>query len=192
MDYPRLAISADAAAIAAIYAPFVRETPVSFELQPPGTSEMQRRIEDTLTVLPWIVREEGGTVVGYAYGSRHRERAAYQWSVDVSVYVAPDMQRRGVGRALYDALLGILRDLGYYTAFAGITLPNLASVKFHEAGAFLPVGVYRNAGFKLGKWHDVGWWGRPLRSYTREPDAPRPLGKMDPKELQRQFEGHRR
>jgi L-amino acid N-acyltransferase YncA len=187
----RLATESDAGAILTIYAPIVTETPISFELQPPSAMEMRRRIADTLTTLPWIVCEGEETVMGYAYGSRHRERAAYQWSVDVSVYVAADMRRRGVGRTLYDALFSILRELGYYTAFAGIALPNPASVKFHEAVGFRPVGVYRNVGFKLGKWHDVGWWGSPLRKYDQNPGAPRAMSALSPEELQRRLKAVR-
>jgi L-amino acid N-acyltransferase YncA len=189
LEQVRLATFADAKGILAIYAPIVTETPVSFELEPPSLMEMQLRIENTLTTLPWIVRDSDGMVMGYAYASRHRERAAYQWAVDVSVYVHPDVRRQGLGRSLYAGLLALLRDLGYYTAFAGIALPNLGSVKFHEAVGFRPVGVYRNVGFKLGKWHNVGWWGCPLRAYKGEPEPPRALSQLNPEELQRRLDG---
>ena len=119
MDPIRLATLADASAVLAIYAPIVRETPISFEMDAPSLIEMRRRIENTLTALPWLVWDADGTVIGYAYGSRLRQRAAYQWSVDVSVYVAEGVRRRGVGRGLYNALLRILQQLGYYTALAG-------------------------------------------------------------------------
>jgi L-amino acid N-acyltransferase YncA len=191
LDHIRLATFADAAGILAIYAPIVRETPISFELEPPSPMEMQLRIEDSLTTLPWVVWDSDGKVIGYAYGSRHRERAAYRWSVDVSAYVAADMRRQGVGRTLYDVLFSILRELGYYTAFAGITLPNLGSVKFHEAVGFRPVGVYRHVGFKLGKWHNVGWWGCPLRAYKGEPEPPRAMSELSPEQLQQRLNGVR-
>ena len=152
-----MATLADAEGILGIYAPIVRETPISFEFEPPTVEEMQRRIQATLRDLPWLVSELAGKIVGYAYASRHHERAAYQWSVDVSVYVAADHRRQGVGKSLYTALLGILQDLGYYTAFAGIALPNPGSVALHELMGFQPVGVYHKAGYKLGAWHDVGW-----------------------------------
>jgi L-amino acid N-acyltransferase YncA len=188
LEQIRLATFADANGILAIYAPIVTETPISFELEPPSLMEMQLRIENTLTDLPWIVWDSDGTVMGYAHASRHRERAAYQWAVDVSVYVAADVRREGVGRSLYTALFGILRDLGYYTAFAGIALPNLPSVKFHEAVGFRPMGVYRNVGFKLGKWRNVGWWGCPLRAYKGEPEPPRAISALSPEELRQRLE----
>jgi phosphinothricin acetyltransferase len=168
----RCAEVADAKGILAIYAPIVRDTVISFEIEPPSLGEMQARIETTLTKLPWLVAESDGGIAGYAYASRHRERAAYQWSVDVSVYVAPDARRRGVGRGLYKPLLGILEDLGYYTALAGIALPNPASVALHESMSFRPIGVYHNVGYKHGAWRDVGWWQRGLGEYIDKPEPP--------------------
>src|SRR5512135_142149 len=133
---------------------------------------MRKRIEATLPRYPWLVCEMDGSIAGYAYASRHRERAAYQWSVDVSVYVAGNTRRTGTGRRLYGALLGMLDDLGYYSALAGIALPNPASVGLHEAMGFKPIGMYRNIGYKLGAWHDVGWWQLKLREYRDEPKPP--------------------
>lgn len=173
-----MATGADAEGVLAIYAPIVRETPISFEVEPPTMAEMRGRIERTLPAFPWLVSESEGGIAGYACASRHRERAAYQWSVDVSVYVATEARRRGVARRLYVPLLGILTDLGYYSAFAGIALPNAASVGFHEAMGFRPVGIYRRVGYKLGAWHDVGWWQRQLREYVGEPTPPRSMGSL--------------
>ena len=113
------------------------------------------------------------TVLGYAYASRHRDRAAYQWSIDVSVYVRADAHRRGIGRALYAALLRIVTAQGFYRAYAGITLPNASSVGLHEAMGFRPVGVYRAVGYKLGAWHDVGWWDLALAAAGPAPPPPR-------------------
>src|SRR5512140_766893 len=144
----RLVKGEDAEGILAIYAPIVRETAISFELEPPTVEQMRGRIEATLPKLPWLVCEEDGRITGYAYASRHRERAAYQWSVDVSVYVAEERRGTGLGRRLYTPLLGILKDLGYYTALAGIALPNPASVGLHEAMGFRPIGIYRNIEYK--------------------------------------------
>lgn len=167
----RLATTADAAAIQAIYAPVVAETPISFELEPPGVHEMAGRIERTLAAFPWIVGlDDAGRVNGYVYASRFRERPAYQWSVEVTAYVRADARGRGVGKRLYGVLLGELTALGYCEAFAGITLPNAGSVALHESCGFRPAGVYRNAGFKLGRWHDVGMWQRTLQ----HPDPPVP------------------
>ena len=150
---------------------------------------MRRRIELTLRDLPWLVAESSERIAGYAYAGHHHERAAYQWSVDVSVYVAAEERGKRVGHALYACLLGIVQDLGYYTAFAGIALPNAASVALHESLGFRPVGVYRNAGYKLGRWHDVGWWGRPLREYEMDPRPPRKLADLNPGELQSRLAG---
>jgi L-amino acid N-acyltransferase YncA len=171
----RLAGPGDAAQVAAIYAPHVTGASTSFEVAPPDAAEMAARIASTLAHMPYLVLETGGEVLGFAYASKHRERAAYQWSVDVSVYVHERARRRGVGRALYESLFALLRLQGFYAAHAGITLPNPASVGLHEALGFRPVGVYRSVGFKRGAWHDVGWWQLPLRERTGTPDPPRSL-----------------
>jgi phosphinothricin acetyltransferase len=161
----RVATPEDAEALAAIYDPVVADTAISFELEPPGPDEMRRRIVATLARLPWLVSVDAqGCVDGYAYASRHRERAAYQWAVDVSAYVREDARGRGLGKCLYERLLAELAALGYFQACAGIALPNAASVALHEAVGFRPVGVYPQIGFKLGRWRDVGWWVRPLQA----------------------------
>jgi L-amino acid N-acyltransferase YncA len=167
----------DAAACAAIYASYVLESAVSFEEVAPSAAGMGERIERTSATHPWLVAERAGAVVGYAYASQHRERAAYRWACDVAVYVARDHQRRGVGRALYEALLERLRAQRIHVACAGITLPNDASVRLHEALGFEPVGVYRAIGFKAGAWRDVGWWQlRLLPTDDAPPPEPLPPG----------------
>jgi L-amino acid N-acyltransferase YncA len=168
----RLATAADAEAVAAIYAPFVARSVTSFEAVPPDGGEMATRIASTLVYAPYLVYDRGGEVLGFAYASKHRERAAYRWSVDVSVYVHERARRHGVGRALYTSLFALLRLQGFYAAHAGITLPNPASVGLHEALGFIPVGVYRSVGYKMGAWHDVGWWQLPLRDRSGEPAPP--------------------
>lgn len=172
MCYIRLATEQDAEGVLAIYGPIVVGTAISFEVEPPGVDEMRRRIAKTLVYLPWLVCEDRGAVVGYAYASRHRVRAAYQWSVDVSVYVHEQARRAGVGRALYSSLFEVLVLQGFYNAYAGITLPNQASVGLHESLGLKPIGVYRNVGYKLGAWHDVGWWELSLRARSGPPDPP--------------------
>jgi len=134
--------------------------------------DMAQRIQKTLAHWPWMVCDRAGEVLGYAYASQHRERAAYQWSVDVSVYVHPRAHRSGIGRALYTSLIRLLVLQGFYNAYAGITLPNAASVGLHEAVGFRPVGVYRKVGFKLGAWHDVGWWSLLLQPPAARPSSP--------------------
>jgi len=168
----RLAEPADAAGILAIYEPIVRETAISFELEPPDEAEMRRRIESTLERRPWLVCTAGGIVAGYAYAAAHRERPAYQWSVETSVYVHPDHRRRGVAQGLYAALLPALGAQGFYNALAGIALPNPASVGFHESCGFQWIGVYRSVGHKLGAWHDVAWLELRLREDRGEPVSP--------------------
>ena len=148
-------------ACALIYAPFVTCSWISFELEPPNAEEMANRIAKHGASHGWLVAELGGVVAGYAYGSPHRERAAYASSCDVAVYVDPACARQGIGRKLYAALIPRLRER-YHAAFAGIALPNEASVGFHEAMGFAPVGIYREVGWKLGGWRDVGWWQRLL------------------------------
>jgi phosphinothricin acetyltransferase len=128
--------------------------------------------------LPWVVGEQQGDILGYAYASAHRARAAYQWSVDVSVYIHTSSRRSGVGRAVYSSLFKLLELQGFYNAYAGITLPNPASVGLHEAMGFQPVGVYRAVGYKLGAWHDVGWWQLPLRQRSSPPALPLDMGVM--------------
>jgi L-amino acid N-acyltransferase YncA len=159
----RLAADSDAAAIANLYRPIVESTVISFETEPPDEEAIRRRLDATLPAYPWLVCEIGGVVAGYAYASRHRDRAAYRWSVDTSVYVDESHRRSGVGRGLYTSLFSILVAQGFVNAYAGITLPNPGSVALHERMGFAPVGVYRHVGYKLGAWHDVGWWQRPLR-----------------------------
>ncbi|PKB79385.1 MAG: GNAT family N-acetyltransferase [SAR202 cluster bacterium Io17-Chloro-G9] len=166
----RMARAEDAEQMLDIYAPIVRITAISFELEPPTVSEFKSRVTEYLEVDPWLVCELDGLIAGYAYASRHRARAAYQWSVDVSVYVAEDQHRLGIGRALYTSLLQCLRLQGYYHAYAGITLPNPASIALHESMGFQPVGVYQNVGYKLGQWHSVGWWQLALQNHS----APEP------------------
>ena len=173
----RTATPADANAITAIYSPIVTNTSISFELVPPSADEMRGRIVKTLQDLPWLVSEDAqGEVNGYVYASKHRERPAYQWSVDVTAYVREDARGLGVGKRLCQALFAELATLGYFQAFAGIALPNDASVALHESVGFEPIGVYRKVGFKLGTWHDVGWWQRELRSPT-EPTDPTAFGR---------------
>jgi L-amino acid N-acyltransferase YncA len=161
----------DGAACASVYAPFVLETAISFEEEPPSADEFSRRIEAVSEHFPWLVADDDGAVIGYAYAAAHRERAAYRWAADVAVYVAQGSQRRGVGRALYDALLSLLVRQGVHVACAGVTLPNDASVALHEACGFEFVGVYKRIGWKMGRWHDVAWWELELQPPGSDPPA---------------------
>jgi phosphinothricin acetyltransferase len=168
----RLATKKDAAQLQAIYEPVVTRSAASFELEPPSVAEMRKRITDTLPTFPWLVCERKGEVMGYVYARAFRIRPAYQWSVETSVYVHPELRRSGIGRALYTSLMKLLALQGYFNAYAGITLPNAPSVGLHEALGFQPVGVYRQAGFKMGAWHDVGWWQLSLQPKAVPPKPP--------------------
>lgn len=168
----RVARIEDAEGILAIYRPVVETTAVSFEVDQPALATIRQRIDAILQTHPWLVYEHQQSVCGYAYASRHRERAAYQWSADVAIYVHPEWRRQGVGRALYTSLLALLRLQGFFNAYAGITLPNPASVRLHEAAGFRLLGIYREVGYKLGAWHDVGWWQLALRPKAVDPAPP--------------------
>jgi len=159
----RPASVADAPALLAIYRPYVLETAVSFETVPPTVEEFAARIAKVLPVWQWLVAERAGQCIGYAYGSRHRERPAYRWSVEVSAYVEPGHQRQGIGRLLYQRLFAALADKGFCNAYAGIALPNAASLALHQAVGFHPIGVFPAVGRKFGRWHDVAWFHRTLR-----------------------------
>jgi phosphinothricin acetyltransferase len=174
----RLATAADAAAVRAIYAPIIEETVISFELTVPPVAEIAARITDRQPAHPWLVAcaPSSGEVLGYAYAGRFSGRAAYDWSVETSVYVASSSRGEGVGRWLYGALLELLTVQGYRQAMAGIALPNAASVALHERFGFEPVGVYRAAGWKFDAWHDVGWWQRSLAPAL---DLPAPIVPLD-------------
>lgn len=158
----------DAAACAAIYAPSVEAAPISFEETAPSAAEMGRRIAAAAATHAWLVAEDGGEVVGYAYARPYEARSAYRWTASVSVYVAPGQVGRGIGRALYEELFSRLRARGFRMACAGITLPNLASVALHERLGFAQSGVGRAVGWKLGAWRDVGYYQLEL--------APPPAG----------------
>jgi len=152
----------DAKAVRDIYAPFVTDSATSFEQEPPDEAAMAQRIRDLQDRYPWLVFEAGGKVLGYAYASTHRTRYAYRWSAEVSAYVDSSARRCGVGRAIYTALFDILRRQGFANAYAGITLPNPASVALHESLGFVPIGVFNRVGYKFGRWHDVFWLQRRL------------------------------
>jgi L-amino acid N-acyltransferase YncA len=168
----REATATDAEACAAIYAPYVTDTAITFELEIPSADEMAERIAEASATHAWLVAEHEGHVVGYAYGRPYKERSAYRWSCEVSVYVDRDRHRAGAGRALYETLFERLAARGYRMAVAGMTLPNEASVGLHSALGFEPVGTYRRIGYKHGAWHDVAWTQRALATGGDPPAEP--------------------
>lgn len=189
--------AADARQVRDIYAPFCTETTVSFEEAAPAVDEMERRIRAVTATYPWLLAVDfeglvneggpqldraqsgGGIVAGYVYASRHRERAAYRWSVEVTAYLHAAYRRLGIGTVLYRALFAILASQGFHRAYAGITLPNPASVGLHESLGFQQIALYREVGFKSGAWRDVSWWELPIGEPTSaEPSDPRPVNEL--------------
>jgi phosphinothricin acetyltransferase len=168
----RPARSSDAGALAAIYAPFVSASHVSLEESPPGAAEIAERMEAGGPLYPWLVAETDGGVIGYASTARFRPRQGYRFSVETSVYVASQHQRRGVGRELYGALFRLLIGQGFTQAIASVTLPNPASVGLHETLGFQQCGTYRQVGWKLGRWWDVGLFQRTLAPALTPPEEP--------------------
>jgi len=175
MSLIRLATAADGGRLAEIYAPAVVDSGISFEVDPPDAAEMVRRVGYVTERTPWLVCEHRGVVAGYAYAGRHRERAAYDWSVEVSAYVGAEHHRAGVARALYTSLFAALAVQGFHNAYAGVALPNDASIAFHKAMGFTPVGTYRQVGYKAGLWRDVSWFERTIAPHADVPRPPRLL-----------------
>lgn len=169
----------DAEACAEIYRPAVEASVASFEEVAPSTAEMADRMRAALRRTPWLVAERAGTVVGYAYASGHRDRTGYRWSVDISVYVHPEHGGRGIGRALYDALMPILRRQGFVNAYAGVALPNTASEALHRSIGMERVGLYERVGVKFGAWVDVAWFGMRLSQPASDPPEPIPFPDLD-------------
>ena len=163
---------ADARGILDLYEPYVLETNITFETMLPNLDEMEHRIQE-YSKLGFLVCEQAGIIIGYAYASKHRERAAYQWCCEVSVYVHENHHGQQIASKLYSDLIAILRSCGYVNAYAVITLPNSKSVKFHESMGFQPVGIYKSIGFKLGQWCDVGWWGLKIYEPSGNPEPPK-------------------
>lgn len=169
----RVATPKDGEALLNIYKGYIENTAITFETEVPSVEVFGQRIENTLNRFPWLVCEVDGVVAGYAYASKHRERAAYQWSADFSIYVDEKYHRRYIAKALYQALEELLRMQGYYTVFAGVTTPNPKSEAFHTAYGFDTIGVFENVGYKLGQWRGVKWFSYTLADYVEEPMAPK-------------------
>jgi len=174
----RLATPADAPPVLAIYAPIVTDTAISFEWEAPSVAEMASRIQTVMRDRPWLVYERAGELLGYAYASTFRERFAYRWSTEVTVYIHADARGRGLGRTLYSALFDVLRLQGYCAAVAGATVPNAATERLHESMGFQEIGRFPAAGFKFGQWHDVVFWRLGLKPLPDQPHELIPLGEI--------------
>ncbi|CAM0998271.1 N-acetyltransferase GCN5 [Rhodanobacter sp. Root179] len=180
----RTARDDDAAAIHAIYTPSISDGVATFETELPGVDAMRERLRARLTHYPWLVWEEAGEVLAYAYAGRFRERAAYDWIAETSIYVRTDAHRRGIARKLYGVLLDVMRLQGITQAVGVITLPGTVSVAMHETMGFTPAGVWRQCGYKLGQWWDVGVWQKELQPAANPPAAVTPFPQLPPAPLQ--------
>lgn len=180
----RLAEAGDAGSIASIYGPVVRESTMSFEELAPTTRELRDRIVSGLQTYPWLVAN-GPDVAGYAYAGSHRSRAAYRWSVEVSVYVREDQRQRGIAKRLYTSLFRILAAQRFHRAFAGIALPNAPSIALHRSLGFTEAGVFREVGFKFGKWRDTSWWQRALNESDPPGAEPIAMHSLEPSLLRK-------
>ena len=183
MPLIRIANFADASSILKIYAPYIENTSYTFETEVPTIDAFKERINSYLENWPWLVCEVDGVVAGYAYGAKHRERTAYQWSIESSVYVHDDYQRIGLAKALYTALIDILKLQGFRNLYAVINLPNDKSVFFHENMGFEYFATYKSVGYKLGRWKNVGWWQLQLNEYSVEPEPPVKFSEMNKKSV---------
>lgn len=174
----RLAYESDSKSILDIYAPFITDTAITFECEVPTIEEFMNRMSSIQEKYPWLVCEIDGIIVGYAYASQYSGRAAYDWSVDFSIYINPNYHGKKIGRALYSSLFELVKLQGYYNAYAGIALPNMKSKSFHEAFGFKMVGVYKNVGYKHGKWHDVGWYALDIAEHIKSPVKPKTINEI--------------
>ncbi len=183
----RLATPADAKGILDIYAPYIENTSFTFETETPTIEQFAERIRTYLLNWPWLVCETEGKIAGYAYGARYRERVAYQWSAECSIYIHDDYQKKGIGRILYSSLFEIMKLQGFRNLYAVINLPNDKSVAFHESMGFTWFATYEQVGYKLGKWKNVGWWRKILNDFEMDPQPPIPFEKFDSLSLSRLF-----
>ena len=181
----RQAKPTDTTEILDIYSPYIRDTSITFETEIPSVADLGKRIQSCLENWPWLVFERNGRIAGYAYASRYRERAAYQWSIECSVYIHNDHHRSGIAKALYISLFSILKAQGFTKVYAVINLPNDPSVALHENMGFKYLATYENVGYKLGKWKNVGWWQLQLNDYSDEPPTPIKFSALDNETIRR-------
>jgi L-amino acid N-acyltransferase YncA len=174
----RLADTSDYGSILQIYSPFITDTVITFEYEVPAIEEFEKRIANIQKKYPYLVCEINNNIVGYAYASRYREREAYDWSVDFSVYINPLYHGKRIGKALYFSLFEMLKLQGYYNAYAGVTIPNIKSEGLHEAFGFNPIGIYQRVGYKFGSWHDVKWYELKIKEHEEAPLKPVPIDKI--------------
>jgi len=175
----RLAFKTDAREILDIYAPSILNASISFETEVPSMEEMQKRIDAILQTYPWIVCVVDGKIAGYVYGSKYRDREAYQWSCECTAYIHEQFKSKGIGKELYQLLFQLLKMQGFRTVYAVVTLPNEGSVNLHEKCGFEKFALFENVGYKFGQWHSVGWWKLRLNDYNPDPPPPLKLSELD-------------
>lgn len=178
----RFAAEEDAKALLAIYSQYI-DTPVTFEYDLPTEEEFAARIRDTIREYPYLVWEDGEKIVGYAYAHRHRERAAYQWNAELSIYLDREYTARGAGKKLYGMLIDILRLQGIRTVYGNVTVPNEKSERLHLSMGFQPAGLWHDAGYKNGAWHDVAWFEKPIAPCGKDPAPFLPVRELPPAKL---------
>jgi L-amino acid N-acyltransferase YncA len=176
----RLIIESDAQAVLDIYKYYVDNTIISFEYEAPTLEEYTERIKTNIEKYPWLVCLHNNKIIGFAYGSTHRYRTAYQWSPESTIYLAPDFHTKGIGGILYETLFELLKLQGYYNVFAGVALPNEKSVGFHRALGFEEIGIFKKVGYKQGNWHDTHWFQFVLNQHKLNPTTPKKLEEIIP------------
>lgn len=174
----RFATVKDAVGILEIYGEYIKNTAVTFEIEVPTLSAFEERMERIMSQFPWLVCEIDGEIAGYAYASKHGERAAYRWSADLSVYIHEKFHRNHIASELYDEVIALLRKQGYYTVYAGVSTPNPKSEAFHRAYGLRCLGEFKNVGYKLGEWRGVAWYELPIAEYVKVPEEPRSIGEV--------------
>ena len=180
----RMATVQDAAAILSIYAPYIRQTPITFEYEVPTLAEFSERMQHILQDYPYLVCEEKGKIIGYGYASSYQERAAYQWDADLSIYFAPEATGRGLGRQMLLALVKILKLQGIKNVYSCVTHPNLPSERLHASLGFRAVGRFLKAGYKCGAWYDVIWFEKNISSCTDNPEKFRPIRHLQAEQIE--------
>ncbi len=174
----RFAQKKDAGQLLEIYAPFISHSAVSFESEVPSVREFEERMKSYMQTYPWLVCEQDNEIIGYAYASRYRDRKAYQWSCECSVYVKKKFRKSGIARMLYTVLFETLKRQGFMNVYAVITFPNPASIRFHRKAGFRKFAVYKKVGYKMGKWNDVHWYGKQLLKPVVKPKMPAPFAEI--------------
>ncbi|MBC8047367.1 MAG: N-acetyltransferase [Fimbriimonadaceae bacterium] len=175
----RLITESDVSEVLEIYKPYVLNTIISFEYDAPSVEEYLQRIKTITAEYPWLVCSQGNKIIGYAYAGKHRYRTAYQWSPESTVYLSPEVHRKGIARILYETLFSILRLQGYFNVYAGIGLPNEKSVRFHKALGFEEIGIFKKVGYKFGNWHDTQWFQFNLIKHIENPPVPKTIKEIE-------------